>query len=92
MALPIFDFLLGQKNKNSASKAKDRLQIILAHERSNKMGRTPDYLPKMREEILDVIKKYVEVDDDQLEIKIDEDNGFEVLELNLVLPDDKSKR
>lgn len=88
MALPIFDFLLGQKNKNTASKAKDRLQIILAHERSDR--KAPDYLPQMREDILKVISKYVDIDPEQLTLSIDEDNGFEVLELNLPL-DSKSK-
>ena len=90
MALPIFDFLLGQKNKNTAAKAKDRLQIILAHERSDR--KTPDYLPKMREEILQVIGKYVDVDPEQLNLSIDEDNGFEVLELNLVLPENSRSK
>ncbi|CAN8139524.1 cell division topological specificity factor [uncultured Thiomicrorhabdus sp.] len=42
----------------------------------------------MRDEILQVIAKYVEIDQDQLKINIDEENGFEVLELNLVLPDE----
>ncbi len=41
----------------------------------------------MREEILEVIAKYVSIDQDQLQISVDEANGFEVLELNLVLPD-----
>ncbi|WP_319379980.1 cell division topological specificity factor MinE [Thiomicrorhabdus sp.] len=83
--MALLDYLLGQRKKKSANQAKDRLQILLAHERSER--KAPDYLPKMREEILQVIAKYVEIDQDQLQISVDEENGFEVLELNLVLPE-----
>lgn len=83
--MALLDYLLGQRKKKSANVAKDRLQILLAHERSER--KAPDYLPKMREEILAVIAKYVEIDQDKLQISVDEANGFEVLELNLVLPD-----
>lgn len=83
--MALLDYLLGQKKKKSANLAKDRLQILLAHERSER--KAPDYLPKMRQEILDVIAKYVDINQDQLQISIDDANGFEVLELNLVLPE-----
>jgi cell division topological specificity factor len=88
MGLPIFDFLRGQK-KNTATKAKDRLQIILAHERAQQGQNMPEYLPKMRQEILDVISKYVNIDPSDLKISIDEEDGLEVLEMNLVLPESK---
>lgn len=83
--MALLDYLLGQKKKKSANVAKDRLQILLAHERSER--KAPEYLPKMREEILQVISKYVDIDQEQLQISVDEANGFEVLELNLVLPE-----
>ncbi|MBD3754369.1 MAG: cell division topological specificity factor MinE [Gammaproteobacteria bacterium] len=83
--MALLDYLLGQRKKKSANLAKDRLQILLAHERSERNA--PDYLPKMREEILAVIAKYVDIDDEKLQISVDEANGFEVLELNLVLPE-----
>ncbi len=85
--MALLDYLLGQKKKKSATVAKDRLQILLAHERSER--KAPEYLPKMRDEILQVIAKYVQIDQEQLQINIDEADGFEVLELNLVLPDSK---
>ncbi|MBN2647463.1 MAG: cell division topological specificity factor MinE [Thiotrichales bacterium] len=85
--MALLDYLLGQRKKKSAHLAKDRLQILLAHERTE--AKAPDYLPKMRDEILQVIAKYVDIDQEQLKISIDEENGFEVLELNLVLPDEK---
>ena len=84
--MALLDYLLGQrKKKKTANLAKDRLQILFAHERSERNA--PDYLPKLREEILAVIAKYVDIDQDKLQISIDDANGFEVLELNLVLPD-----
>ena len=83
--MALLDYLLGQRKKKSANLAKDRLQILLAHERSARNA--PDYLPQLREEILAVIAKYVDIDQDKLQISVDEANGFEVLELNLVLPD-----
>lgn len=83
--MALLDYLLGQRKKKSANLAKDRLQILLAHERSERSA--PDYLPQMREEILAVIAKYVDIDKDKLQISVDEADGFEVLELNLVLPE-----
>lgn len=83
--MALLDYLLGQRKKRSASAAKDRLQILLAHERSSR--NVPDYLPKMRSEILQVIAKYIDIDEEQLKISIDEENGFDVLEMNLVLPE-----
>jgi cell division topological specificity factor len=85
--MALLDYLLGQRKKKSATVAKDRLQILLAHERSER--NVPTYLPAMREEILQVIAKYVEIDAENLQISIDEANGVEVLELNLVLPEEK---
>ena len=85
--MTLLNYLLGQNKKTSASQAKDRLQILLAHERSQ--AKAPDYLPKLREEILQVIAKYVDIDEDNLQISLDEENGFEVLELNVILPDSK---
>lgn len=85
--MALLDYLLGQNKKTSAKQAKDRLQILLAHERSQ--AKAPDYLAKMRDEILAVIAKYVDIDDENLQISIDEDNGFEVLELNLILPESR---
>lgn len=83
--MALLDYLLGQRKKKSANLAKDRLQILLAHERSDRNA--PDYLPQLREEILAVIAKYVDIEQDKLQISVDEANGFDVLELNLVLPE-----
>ncbi|MDO6561962.1 cell division topological specificity factor MinE [Amphritea sp. 1_MG-2023] len=84
----ILDYLL-KKNKpsSSASTAKERLQIIVAHERSTR-GQ-PDYLPLMQKEIIEVIRKYVDIEQDQVSVQLDTADDCSVLELNITLPDAK---
>ena len=53
--MPIFG-LFGRKNKSSAAAARERLQILISHERQNRLG--PDFLPDLQREILDVVKIY----------------------------------
>ena len=57
----IFDFLT-QRNKNTASVAKNRLRILIEQERG--MRDAPDYLPLLQRELLEVIRKYINVDVD----------------------------
>ena len=80
----ILDFFRSRP-KNTAAVAKERLRIIVAQERAAQ-GR-PDYLPLLRREILEVIKKYVNVDPDAVEIHVERDGDNEVLELSVALPD-----
>jgi cell division topological specificity factor len=80
----IFDYFRSEK-KETASIAKERLQIIVAHERNQR--NQPDYLPKLQQELLDVIRKYVDVDQDQVDVQLDDNGNFSVLELNITLPD-----
>ena len=72
---------------SSASVAKERLQILVAHERVSR--NQPSYLPKLQEELLRVIQKYVEVDDDAISINFEQDDHQETLELNIILPDEQ---
>ncbi len=82
--MSIFDYFKSQK-KNTASIAKERLQIIVAHERSKR--NQPDYLPALQQEILEVIRKYVQVDQDQVDVQLDNNGDCSVLELNVTLPE-----
>ncbi|KZX84867.1 cell division topological specificity factor, partial [Alcanivorax sp. HI0011] len=66
--MSIFSYLLPKK-QSSASVAKERLQIIVARERSTRGG--PDYLPQLQEELLQVVRKYVPVDQDAVNIQLD---------------------
>lgn len=71
--------------KTSANVAKDRLQIIVARERLTRNG--PDYLPMMKEELLLVVRKYIQVEDGAVKIQLDKEGDCEVLELNITLPE-----
>jgi len=73
-----------RKKGSTASVAKERLQIILAHEHSH---HEPDYLPALKRDILDVISKYVHVDHDDISVKVDRDGDCDILELNISLPE-----
>ncbi|WP_114238160.1 cell division topological specificity factor MinE [Dyella sp. C9] len=80
----ILDFLR-RKPEPTAVVAKERLRIIVAQERSTRGA--PDYLPLLRNELLEVIKKYVHVDLEAININVERDSGHEVLELSVALPD-----
>lgn len=75
------------KQKKSASIAKERLKIIVAHERSLRNGH--DFLPNMQKDILDVVQKYFPASQDHININLDRQDNFSVLEVNVQLPDDK---
>ena len=82
----ILNFFRKEK-KQTASRAKDRLQIIVAHQRSSG-NNDPDYLPKLKEEILKVISKYVDIAPDQIKVQLDtNDEQCPILELNVALPE-----
>ena len=70
---------------SSASLAKERLQILVAHERTSR--NKPSYLPQLQQEILEVIRKYVNVGQDAITVNFEQDDNQETLELNIVLPD-----
>ncbi len=80
----ILDFLK-RKPEATASVARERLRIIVAQERSTRGA--PDYLPMMRNELLEVIKKYVHVDLEAININFERDSGHEILELSVTLPE-----
>ncbi|AWN74148.1 cell division topological specificity factor MinE [Legionella anisa] len=82
--MSIFNYL--RRRSATASVAKERLQIIISHERSQR--NTPDYLPKLQEEILTVIAKYVHVTRDQVSVNLERMGDNSVLELNITMPDD----
>lgn len=82
--MSFFDYFRSKKT-NSASIAKERLQIIVAHERGTR--EQPDYLPALQQELLAVIRKYVQISDDMVQVQLDKNDSCSVLELNVTLPD-----
>lgn len=86
--MSIVDFLFGKK-QNSAQTARDRLQIIIAQERVKTQA--PDYLPTLRKELLEVLSKYVHVSLEDIRITQEKQDGVDVLELNITLPETAKK-
>jgi len=75
-----------RRTPTSANVAKERLRIIVAQERSARSG-GPDYLPLLRRELLEVIRKYVNVDPDAVTTNLETVDGQDVLEFSVALPE-----
>lgn len=90
--MSIFEFLFGKKTK-SANLARDRLQIIIAQERNTRDtdNETPDFLPTLQKELLEVLSKYVKIELDDINIAHEKRDGIDMLELNITLPDNKKE-
>lgn len=84
--MSLIDLLFGRKNKTAAV-VRDRLQIIIAQERAKEQA--PDYLPTLQKELLEVLSKYVHVSLEDIRISQEKQNGLDVLELNITLPEQK---
>ena len=84
--MSFFDRLFGERKK-TAHIAKNRLAILIAHERSANSTR-PDYISAMKDELLQVISKYVKVNLDDINIQFSNKDNCEVMEVNVTLPDD----
>ncbi|MDC8784314.1 cell division topological specificity factor MinE [Roseateles koreensis] len=78
-------FFLGEK-KSTASVAKERLQLILAHERNGRSAK-PDYLPQLQRELVAVISKYVNINPNDLKVTVEHEGDLEVLEVKIELPE-----
>ena len=81
-------FFLGEK-KTTANVAKERLQIILAPERSGRSHR-PDYLPALQRDLIAVIAKYIDINPDDIKVNLERQDNLDVLEVKIELPDKPS--
>ena len=86
--MSFLSFLVGEKNQ-TASVAKERLQIILAHERSGRNPAEPDYLPDLQRELLAVISKFIKINVDDIKVNLERQDNLEVLEVKIELPDSR---
>jgi cell division topological specificity factor len=79
--MSLFSFL---RARNSAPVARERLQILLAHERSMVGG--SDLAAILREEILAVIAKHIAIDQDKVQVKLDRGGSVSTLEIDIEVP------
>jgi len=84
----LFDFW--KSRPPTASVAKDRLSIIVARERRSPGGH--DYLPQLKQELLQVLAKYEKIDLDHVSVNVEKEGDCDVLELNVVLSDPAAAR
>ena len=84
--MSFLSFFLGEKKK-TASVAKERLQIILAHERGGRAAFEPDYLPDLQRALIAVISKYVKIDPKDIKVNLERQDDLEVLEVKIELPE-----
>ncbi|AII42510.1 cell division topological specificity factor MinE [Synechococcus sp. KORDI-100] len=75
----LIDKLLGRQ-PSSASTAKERLQLVLAHDRSDL---NPELLEQMRREILEVVARYVEIDVEEGDVSLETEDRVTALVANL---------
>jgi cell division topological specificity factor len=71
----------------TATVAKERLQIIVAHQRRQRGSSMGDFLPALQKELIEVVKKYVEINDKHVNIRVEQAENYEVLEVNIALPE-----
>ncbi len=71
--------------RSSAPVARERLQILLAHERGV-VGGKPDLVAQLREEILAVVRRHIMVEHDNVQVKMNRDSDISTLEIEVEIP------
>lgn len=82
--MSLIDMIFGKRQK-TASIARERLQIILAHERNGRSA--PDYLPALQRELVAVIGKYIKINPDDIKVQLERQDNLDVLEVKIELPE-----
>lgn len=82
--MSILDFFRSRRPKSVADTARDRLQIVLAHERISRHG--DDFLPRLQRELIAVVARYVPVDPEKAVVKLDRGADISTLEIEIELP------
>ncbi|SHE72311.1 cell division topological specificity factor MinE [Lampropedia hyalina DSM 16112] len=77
--------------KPTASVAKDRLKIILAHERSTLDSNRPDFLNDLQRDLVEVISKYIQIDINDIKVNLEQQDNLEVLEVKIEMPEVEKK-
>ncbi|GBR13392.1 cell division topological specificity factor MinE [Gluconobacter frateurii] len=83
---------LAKRQPPTSAVARDRLQILLAHERSAGEEGESDLLKQLHKEIMEVIARHVAVDQDKVQIKLDRGSGCSMLEIDVEVPQELSNK
>jgi cell division topological specificity factor len=84
----VLNYLLGRKSK-SAHQAKERLQLVLVHDRTNL---TTSALETMKDEIIEVISRHIDIDSSAVKIEINKDGREQRLVADIPIRGPKRKR
>jgi cell division topological specificity factor len=76
--------------KKTANVARERLQILLAHERIG--GGSSDLLAKLREEVLAAIAKHIDVDPSRVNVSMKKEDDVSIIEIDVEVPDEELPR
>jgi len=80
----IFSFFSTSPPQRSADQAKERLQVLLALERNS--NDAPSFLPQLQDDIMKVIAKYIQIDNDKVLIEVERGPDVSMLDINIELP------
>jgi cell division topological specificity factor len=78
------------ERRSTALIARDRLKIVLAHERASRDA--PDFLPALQKDLLDVVGRYVEIRSDMLRVNVGKSGDTSLLEINVEIDGAKLKQ
>src|SRR3954465_6995727 len=76
-------------HRQSAAMPRERLKIVLAHERAGRGA--PDFLPKLQKELIEVVGRYVEIRDDMIRVNLGKSGETSLLEINIEIEGAKPK-
>lgn len=74
-----------KSKRKSADVAKERLSILIARDRL--LRDQPSFMPMLQQELLEVVKKYIDIENDDFTVSVDRESDCEILELNITLPE-----
>lgn len=82
--MSLIDRIFGRRETPSASAAKERLQLIIAHSHSEAAAR-PQFLPELQRELMAVLAKYLNVDEVDAQVSFENEKGADMLKIDVLM-------